>query len=275
MEQDPDRSPSLSGPSLPEELRTSGVDRGVSGAKALLGLVPLGGFLGELLGTVVPEQRADRFARYLAKLEASLTLLERRVTATDARNLGPEQIALFESGGAAAVNAYADSQLDRIARLVAEGLTADEIEAGRARRELHLIAELTDDDIVELCSRAEPYKDDQAWLDCQEAVLWSYAYSKRLRDKGMPTEELRTRSLAVDLRISRLIAFGLLENEPSLDVEELILRLETSREGELRTKRHRDDGSEMRLYYGRTNITSMGLRALERLGLWKPRTGHG
>lgn len=257
---------------IPEELRASGVDLGLSGAKAVLSLIPsAGGFFAELLGAVVPEQRADRFARYLAKLEAALSLLERRVTATDARNLGPQQVALFESGGTAAVRAYADSQLDRIAKLVADGMTADELEAERARQELHLIAELTDEDIVELCSRVEPYKEDAAWLARHEAALWSFDYYKRLRAAGASTEKLRELGFAVDLRVSRLTALGLLENEPSLDIDELVGRLESSREGELRAKRHRDDGTEMRLYYGRTEITALGRMALERLNLWRPK----
>lgn len=267
-------SPSPNSPRLPEALRANGVDLGVSGGKALLGLIPsLGGFLAELLGSVVPEQRADRFARYLAKVEAALTDLDRRVTATDARQLGPEQIALFETGGAAAVKAYADSQLDRIARLVAEGLSADEVEAARTRRQIHLIAELSDDDIIDLCSRVEPYEDDGEWQEQHADVLLSYAHWKHLRDQGVSSEELRAQSLAVELRVSRLTALGLLENEPSLDMDELVDRLRMNRDGELTATRHREEGSEMRLYYGRIMITALGRSVLEHLGLWrlKPR----
>lgn len=257
---------------LPEELRSTGVDLGLAGFKAMCSVVPAGGFVAELISAVVPEQRADRFARYLTKVEAALSALENRVDAADARHLEPEQIALFEAGGVAAVRVVADSQLDRIALVVARGLTEGEAKAARSRRELHLIAELTDEDIVELCSFVEPYKSDEAWQIRQSDVLWTYARYRECRDAGMPPDEMQRRDADSDLRKSRLVASGLLQQDSSLDLEELIGRLHLNKEGEL-TLRHRSKEceTEMPVYSSDHDISSLGLAVLRTLDLWKPK----
>ncbi|WP_295705407.1 hypothetical protein [Brevundimonas naejangsanensis] len=259
-----------SGEDLPEDLRSTGVDLGVALSKGLLGVIPnLGGFLAELVGAVVPEQRADRFARYLAKVDANLKALEARIDIADARKLTVEQIALFETGGAAAVKAFADSQLDRIAILVAQGLTADAAEAARARRELLLISELTDEDIIELCSQVEPYKSDEDWLTLHGDILWTYAHFKRAREEGMAPEELQRRDVDAQLRESRLVSLGLIQQSPSLDLDDLTERIATTADGsgEVRRK-HRSGEGEIRLSYFHTEITVLGRLVLERLELW-------
>lgn len=258
-------------PPLPEELRSTAVDFGLAGFKALCSVVPTGGFVAELISAVVPEQRADRFARYLARVEAALSGLEHRVDAADARRLEPEQIALFEAGGAAAVKFITAGQLDRIARVVAQGLTGGEATAARLRREIHLIADLTDEDIVELCSFVPPYKTDEDWRARQGDILWSYARHRDCREAGMPQEELQRRDVDSDLRTSRLVASGLLIQESSLDLEELVARLKLDRDGGLSfTKQSTERGAEMSVYSADYDISSLGLAVLRSLDLWKP-----
>lgn len=255
---------------LPEDLRSTGVDLGVALSKGLLGVIPnLGGFLAELLGAIVPEQRADRFARYLAKVDANLKSLKARIDIADARKLSVEQVALFETGGAAAVKAFADSQLDRIATLVAQGLAADAAEAARVRRELLLIAELTDEDIIELCSQVDPYKSDEDWLTVHGEVLWTYAHYKQARAAGMAPEELKRRDVDAQLRESRLVSLGLIQQSPSLDLDDLTERIATTTDGsgEVRRKLRSDEG-EIRLSFFHSEITVLGRLMLERLGLW-------
>lgn len=257
---------------LPEALQSTAVDFGLAGFKALSSFVPGGGFVAELISAVVPEQRADRFARYLAKVEAALSALEHRVDAADARRLQPEQIALFEAGGAAAVRVISDSQLDRIAQVVAQGLTEGDVEAARLRRQIHLFAELTDDDIIELCGLVEPYKSDEAWQTRHRDVLWTYARYRECRDEGMSPEEMQKRDIDVDLRRSRLIASGLMVQESSLDLEELIGRLRLDSEGGITfTRQSKDQSTEMKVYSSDHDISSLGLAVLRTLKLWLPR----
>lgn len=262
-------------PPLPEELRSTGVDLGVAGFKALCSVVPAGGFVAELISAVVPEQRADRFARYLAKVEAALKALEQRIDAADAHRLEPEQIALFEAGGAAAVKVIADSQLDRIAQVVAEGLTEGEARAARLRREIHLIAELTDDDIVELCSFVEPYKTDADWQALHGDVLWTYARYRECRQAGMSPDEMQRRDVDSELRKSRLIASGLLEQTSRLDLEELLSRLRLNEEGGL-SLAHKSGKREtdMPVYSSENEISYLGLAVLRTLKLWEPKTNR-
>ena len=61
----------------PASLQSQSVDYVVLAAKAVLGAVPFAGsLLAELAGTIIPNQRIDRLAKFAAELEARIATLD-------------------------------------------------------------------------------------------------------------------------------------------------------------------------------------------------------
>lgn len=206
-------------------LRLGPVDYGLSAMKALLSLGPGGGFVAELISTVLPGQRTDRMARYVTALAERLNHVETVVSRQRAAEIGTEQVALFHAGGEAAVKAPHADRVERIAKVVAGGMLGDDLEAARARRMVEILSDLSEDDVVQLCSHVQPYKDDAEWLERHGAVLQTLDYRDALKARRTPHEEVSRQSAALDLQIFRLIRLGLLEEPAQLDVHEVAAQL--------------------------------------------------
>lgn len=132
-------------------LKTSAADHAERVLRAITSAVDVvapgvGSIFGELIGTVIPNRRSQRFEEFLTRLARRINTTDQRLDALIER-LGAEQIALFEDGARGAVRATSSERIDRIARLVARGLTADEIEAERSRVLVDLLERLTEADL--------------------------------------------------------------------------------------------------------------------------------
>src|SRR5690606_29945684 len=67
----------MSSSDLPSEIKNNAIDYVAAGARSALGAVPFAGsLLVELAGTVIPNQRIDRIAKFAAALEARIRHLE-------------------------------------------------------------------------------------------------------------------------------------------------------------------------------------------------------
>lgn len=115
----------------------------------------IGGLLGELITSTIPEQRQERIVAYLRALSSRLEQIEQAAMQSARRN--PEKIDLIESGGYLSVRATTSNRIAQIAELVANGLASDEAEIVRRKRLLALLGEIDDDEIIVLTAYGQTY----------------------------------------------------------------------------------------------------------------------
>jgi hypothetical protein len=126
-----------------DPLHSNATDHSVAIAKSVFGAVPIAGpFFCELIG-IIPGQRNDRLADYARSLDERLSNVE-QLTADARDGLAPERVRLFEEGGLAAQRSTSAERIERIARIVAEGLLSDEKKAMDQARVLRLLASIDD-----------------------------------------------------------------------------------------------------------------------------------
>lgn len=135
-------------------LKAGAADHAATALKAISSAVDIvvpgaGSVFGELISFVIPNLRSQRFEEFLTRLARRIGKTEQRLDALIER-LGPEQVALFEDGARGAVRATTSERIDRFARLVANGLTADEAEAERNRVLVALLEQVSETDLFYL-----------------------------------------------------------------------------------------------------------------------------
>ena len=122
-------------------------DKLVAIGKGAAGVVPMvGGPLAEIVGMVVPGQRADRIAAYLRGLAVRVDGLEEELKRGVASNV--EKVDLIEEGGYQAARATSGNRIDQIIEAVARGLSEDDAEVIRRKRLLLIFGELDDDEVI-------------------------------------------------------------------------------------------------------------------------------
>ncbi|MGS2743588.1 hypothetical protein ACU6TU_08325 [Halomonas sp. LS-001] len=132
------------------------VDKLVSIGKGASGLVPMvGGSLAEIIGNVIPGQRAERVSKYLRALSERVEHLETTVQESLLQN--PEKVDLIEEGGYQAARATSDNRIEMIVEAVSRGLTLDDAELVRRKRLLSLLGELDEDEMVLLNAHGRAY----------------------------------------------------------------------------------------------------------------------
>ncbi|WP_337829249.1 hypothetical protein [Pseudonocardia sp. TMWB2A] len=114
--------------------------------KGVASLIPLvGGPLAEIIGVVVPGQRADRIVEYLRKLASRVDELDAHVKDRLAANA--DKIDLIEEGGYQAARATTQQRIEQIVEAVSRGLKADDSDIIRRKRLLRMLSELDDDQV--------------------------------------------------------------------------------------------------------------------------------
>lgn len=123
------------------------VDKLVSLGKGASGLIPMvGGPLAEIIGNVIPGQRADRVAKYLRGLSIRIEHLETAVQ--DSLLQDAEKVDLIEEGGYQAARATSNERIQLIVKAVSRGLTLDDVDLVRRKRLLSLLGDLDEDEMV-------------------------------------------------------------------------------------------------------------------------------
>jgi len=132
-----------------KQLETNSRDRLISVAKAVAGALPfIGTLVAETLDAVVPNLRFERVVSYLKTLEDRVVCLDNRMSSFE-KNLGTEEgLDIFEEGIVQASRSVSDERKERLARLVAKSLSAEEVKYEESRKLLNLYRELTDPEIV-------------------------------------------------------------------------------------------------------------------------------
>jgi hypothetical protein len=140
-------------------------DTGIALLKGAVGAIPLaGGIIGEVIGEIIPQQRFQRLEVFVRYLNERFEAFDK--TEALARMHDPKNIALFEDGAIQSARALTDGRRERIARIVAYGITGGEKQKIEVRRLLELFAQIDDDQIVILTSfltRHDRNRDEAFW----------------------------------------------------------------------------------------------------------------
>ena len=115
--------------------------------RSVAGAVPIAGtMIGEIITSIIPDQRMDRLENYLIFLSQEIERLGKAGNEEAIRR--PENVALIEDGAYQAARSLTDERRRQIARCVAEGLSNDEKESLSQRRILEIFGQLDDGDIL-------------------------------------------------------------------------------------------------------------------------------
>lgn len=200
----------------------------------------VGGLLGELVTTVIPEQRQDRIVRYLRELGARMEKLESGIGKAAIQN--PEKIDLIESGGYLSVRATSQERIEQIAEVVANGLTAEDADIVRRKRLLALLGEIDDDEVAILAAYGQSY----AGINPQAGESIDRPSPPHLQ----AGRELIEANKLYDLGVERLLRLNLLERR---------LNLKKGQVPEFDSKTGMPKGSTQISYLGRMLLRSMGV----------------
>lgn len=129
----------------------NGADLLAKTARSAAGLIPFAGpLIGELISSIIPEQRIDRLVLYVRALEARLARIEGDKI-MDTLKSSPA-VSLAEDGFRAAALSASPARTVQIAELVANGIAADEVAANRQRHLLRILEELNEEEVIWLMS---------------------------------------------------------------------------------------------------------------------------
>ena len=131
-------------------------DRLVAIGKGVASFVPLaGGPLAEIIGSVIPGQRADRITFYLRELAGRVDELD--VEVQNSLGANSEKIDLIEEGGFQAARATSKERIDRIVEAVRRGLNEADADLVRRKRLLLILGEIDDDELSLLNAYGRKY----------------------------------------------------------------------------------------------------------------------
>jgi hypothetical protein len=177
----------------------------VLAAKAALGAVPFAGaLLGEIAGSIIPNQRIDRIARFANALEQRLTAVEEELVRS---KLSDESFTdLAEEALRQAARATSDDRLGHIADIVANSITDESLSDIEAKHLLSILGDLNDIEVIRLGYHAtRSWDGGQEYYQKHENVL-----APAMAYLGSSQEEADKQTLqrSYDQHLARL---GLLE----------------------------------------------------------------
>ncbi len=173
--------------------------------RGVLGPIPLvGSMAAELIGSIVPNQRSDRIAKFCQVLEIRLASLEQDFVRQQLTNENFTD--LFEEGLRQAAHSLSDERREYIANLIANSISLDNLEYIEARHLLRILGEVNDIEVIWLRFFLYPMlKGDEAFRRKHKAILEPVVATMT------STPEERDRAALQDSYIDRLTQLGLLE----------------------------------------------------------------
>lgn len=192
-------------PQLPAEIKNAAIDYVAAGAKSVLGTIPFAGsLLAEVAGSVIPEQRMDRIARFAAALQRRIAHLEEQAVRAEIKN--EEFTELLEEALRQAARSTSEERREYLASALANSLTNDAIQHSETKHLLRIMGELNDIEIIWLRFYQDPVlggdqefrhkhagvlERKNAYIGCSTDELDRYAlqesYRKHLVDLGLVT----------------------------------------------------------------------------------------
>lgn len=198
---------------MTNELSTNTRDRLVSVAKAAAGGLPfVGNLVSEALDTIIPELRFDRAVKFLTELDARVQKIEGKCEFE--KNLKTEAgLDLLEEGIVQASRSVSEERKERLARLVAQSLSQEELRYEESRKLLNIYRELTDPEIVWLI-----YYSLNPVLGRGPHSIWHEKHQEILNPvrqvMGLPQEEYNRGALQESYK-NTLLRLGLTEQKGS------------------------------------------------------------
>lgn len=195
----------------PKALESHTADYVASAARAALGAVPfIGSLLVEIAGTVIPNQRIDRMARFARQLASRLDDVEQGFVRAQ---LGNENFTdLMEEGLRQAARAVTDERRRQIAALVANSLTSQDISYVEAKHLLRILGEINDVEVIWLASHQfESFGEGEAFWNRHKEVLEPVAAAM-----NAPQEEIDKETLQESYK-EHLTQLGLLQVRYRMD----------------------------------------------------------
>lgn len=238
---------------LPSEIKNNAIDYVAAGARSALGAVPFAGsLLVELAGTVIPNQRIDRIAKFAAALEVRIRHLEESKIRAE---LSDETFnELTEEALRQAARSTSEERREYLASLVASSLTEDEITNNEHRHLLRLLGEISDVEVIWLRSLVGSYiGEPDDFRRTHETTL-----APVRAHLGSRQEELDKHTLQQSY-ISHLVSLGLAKRQLKLD----------------KNKQPLVDNSTKDFAYGSPSITPLGRMLLRTIDLSPEREGAG
>jgi len=200
------------------ELDANRTDRVAALTRSLAGLVPgFGAMIGEVLAALIPNQRIDRLADYFRSLHDKVGALAGDISVIRERLEEPERLEIFEDGMVQAARSPSVERRERIASVVARGLSEDEFEYERVKKILNTLRDLTDSEIIVL-KGYELHGD--AYRELAQKHRWVLRPASRVvGSQGSPEEH--ERGALQDAWRRTLERLGLLSTAPRGDQLEL------------------------------------------------------
>ncbi|MEK7746957.1 MAG: hypothetical protein AAB576_09845 [Elusimicrobiota bacterium] len=132
-------------------LEAQPTDYVASAAKAIVGAAPIvGSLLSELAGTLIPNQRLDRIAKFAKELEGRLAALDQMILKNKLTDENATD--LLEEGLRQAARSLSDERRRYLASVVANGIDSQDIEYFESKHVLRILGELNDVEIIWLRS---------------------------------------------------------------------------------------------------------------------------
>ena len=190
--------------------------------KAALGLVPV---FGNVAGFVIdqrPAKQTDRIRDFLLIITRLVADMAIDVEALKERAAGEEGGELFHSGLVAAASSTTYAKRARLAAIVVEGLTADEVHASNEARRLKIMATLDDFEFSLLLAMERdgridyPYPAEYqrpAGVGEQNAFLTEGSGNARVAPIALSNEVAAASLADLLLALNRLVGLGLAESD--------------------------------------------------------------
>ncbi|WP_155243252.1 hypothetical protein [Brucella anthropi] len=145
-------------------------DVGAMVVRSTVGLIPFAGpIISELITHFIPNQRQDRIADYVRRLNEKTERFDRNAFRNTATTT--DGIDLFEDGAFQSARATSDERREYIANVVAYGLSGEQKERIEAKRILNILSQIDDQQIIILASQHEKYLFDDDFRDRHENIL--------------------------------------------------------------------------------------------------------
>jgi len=116
------------------------------GMKSILGIVPFGSLVSEIVTNVIPNQRTERVVLFVEVLNEKFKYLEKEVVEQKVKT--QEFTDLLQDGFIQASRALTDERLEYIASLLKNSLTDEELKHIEKKKLLSLLGELNDVEII-------------------------------------------------------------------------------------------------------------------------------
>lgn len=115
--------------------------------KSAAGCVPYaGGLIAEVIGSVIPNQRLDRLAQFVEKLQEKIDGIEEKINKR--AKTDPLFLDFFEDELMQVSRATTEERIEYLSNLLINGLNSDEAELFAAKQLLRLLGQLNDAEII-------------------------------------------------------------------------------------------------------------------------------